>query len=69
MPHVDIFRSAETKYSKTKDHTFAYREIGDTSLYNRLPNATLSLFPDASHGGIFQYHEEFVSQALEFLAN
>ncbi|MFD9484974.1 alpha/beta fold hydrolase [Streptomyces sp. NPDC059991] len=34
----------------------------------RLPNGELvPLYPDAGHGGIFQYHDEFVSQALEFL--
>jgi pimeloyl-ACP methyl ester carboxylesterase len=36
-------------------------------LARRLPNAQLKLYPDAGHGGIFQYHEEFVPQALEFL--
>ncbi|MGP3638063.1 alpha/beta fold hydrolase [Streptomyces sp. 24-1644] len=34
----------------------------------RLPQGELvPLYPDAGHGGIFQYHEEFVPQALEFL--
>jgi pimeloyl-ACP methyl ester carboxylesterase len=32
-----------------------------------LPNAQLSIFPDAGHGGIFQYHAAFVAQALAFL--
>ena len=36
-------------------------------LARHLPNAQLSIFPDASHGGIFQYHDVFVSQALKFL--
>ncbi|MGP3919405.1 alpha/beta fold hydrolase [Nonomuraea sp. 10N515B] len=34
----------------------------------RLPDAQLTLYRDAGHGGIFQYHEEFVKKALEFLA-
>lgn len=34
----------------------------------RLPQSELvPLYPDAGHGGIFQYHDEFVAQALEFL--
>ena len=37
-------------------------------LARRLPNAQLALYEDAGHGGIFQYHETFVRQALEFLA-
>jgi pimeloyl-ACP methyl ester carboxylesterase len=36
-------------------------------LARRLPNAQLSIFPDAGHGGIFQYHAPFVQQALAFL--
>lgn len=38
-----------------------------TDLARRLPNAQLTLYPDAGHGGIFQYHEEFVAEALTFL--
>lgn len=36
-------------------------------LARRLPNAELVLYEDAGHGGIFQYHENFVKKALEFL--
>nr|WP_232017114.1 alpha/beta hydrolase [Gordonia insulae] len=37
-------------------------------LARRLPNATLRIYSDAGHGGIFQAHEQFVPTALEFLA-
>jgi pimeloyl-ACP methyl ester carboxylesterase len=36
-------------------------------LARRLPHAQLIIYPDAGHGGIFQYHEEFVPEALKFL--
>ena len=37
-------------------------------LAERLPNGELiPLYPDAGHGGIFQYHEEFVPKMLDFL--
>ena len=36
-------------------------------LAHRLPNAELVVYPDAGHGGIFQFHEQFVARALEFL--
>lgn len=36
-------------------------------LARRLPNSTLIIYPDAGHGGIFQFHAEFVPSALEFL--
>jgi pimeloyl-ACP methyl ester carboxylesterase len=38
-------------------------------LANRIPNATLRIYPDAGHGGIFQFHERFVPDALEFLGS
>jgi pimeloyl-ACP methyl ester carboxylesterase len=38
------------------------------ALFEALPNAKLSIFPDASHGGIFQYADAFVDQTLHFLA-
>jgi pimeloyl-ACP methyl ester carboxylesterase len=41
--------------------------INSFELARRLPNAQLSIFPDASHGGIFQYYSVFVQQALDFL--
>lgn len=37
-------------------------------LARRLPNAELVLYDDAGHGGIFQYHEEFVEAATNFLS-
>jgi pimeloyl-ACP methyl ester carboxylesterase len=36
-------------------------------LARRLPDSELVIYPDAGHGGIFQFHEQFVEQALEFL--
>ena len=36
-------------------------------LARRLPNAELVIYPDAGHGGIFQFHEQFVERALAFL--
>ena len=34
----------------------------------RIPHAELVIYEDAGHGGIFQYHTEFVPKALAFLA-
>jgi pimeloyl-ACP methyl ester carboxylesterase len=36
-------------------------------LDRRLPNSQLVVYPDAGHGGVFQYHEDFVKRALEFI--
>jgi pimeloyl-ACP methyl ester carboxylesterase len=37
-------------------------------LAQRLPDADLVIYPDAGHGGVFQFHQQFVDTALEFLA-
>jgi len=42
--------------------------VNTHDLARRLPNSTLIVYPDAGHGGIFQYHTTFVPSALEFLA-
>ena len=36
-------------------------------LVRRVPNGELEIYPDAGHGGIFQFHRQFVRTALEFL--
>jgi pimeloyl-ACP methyl ester carboxylesterase len=36
-------------------------------LDSRLPDSELVIYPDAGHGGVFQFHEDFVERALEFL--
>ncbi|HEX8854439.1 MAG TPA: alpha/beta hydrolase [Thermoleophilaceae bacterium] len=36
-------------------------------LARRLPNSELVIYPDAGHGGVFQFHEDFVTRTLEFL--
>ena len=36
-------------------------------LDRRLPNSQLVIYPDAGHGGVFQFHEDFVKRAVEFL--
>jgi pimeloyl-ACP methyl ester carboxylesterase len=49
------------------DHDRMVPSRNSTDLARRLPNAQLTLYPDAGHGGIFQYHAEFVEEALRFL--
>lgn len=37
-------------------------------LAQRLPNSELIIYPDSGHGGVFQFHADFVPKALEFLS-
>jgi pimeloyl-ACP methyl ester carboxylesterase len=49
------------------DHDRMVPTSNTYDLAKRLPNSELKIYPDAGHGGIFQYHREFVPAVLEFL--
>lgn len=36
-------------------------------LHRRINGSELVIYPNSGHGGIFQYHDEFTSTAIEFL--
>jgi pimeloyl-ACP methyl ester carboxylesterase len=38
------------------------------AMYQHMPTAQLSLYPDSGHGALFQYHDHFVSQVNDFLS-
>jgi pimeloyl-ACP methyl ester carboxylesterase len=42
--------------------------VNSRDLARRLPNSSLTIYPDAGHGGVFQFHAQFVPEALAFLA-
>ena len=49
------------------DHDRMVPTTNTVDLDRRLPNSELLIYPDAGHGGIFQYHDEFVAKALALL--
>jgi pimeloyl-ACP methyl ester carboxylesterase len=49
------------------DHDRMVPTTNTVDVDRRLPNSELVIYPDAGHGGIFQYHDEFVDKALAFL--
>jgi pimeloyl-ACP methyl ester carboxylesterase len=49
------------------DNDIMVPTVNSVELARKLPNAELSIFPDAGHGAIFQYHDAFIEQALRFL--
>jgi pimeloyl-ACP methyl ester carboxylesterase len=60
IPHPVLVANGESDKMVPSKNTIALAE--------RLPSSELiPLYPDAGHGGIFQYHEQFVRKALEFL--
>ena len=49
------------------DHDRMVPTSNTVDMADRFPNAELKIYPDAGHGGVFQYHDEFVAQVLDFL--
>lgn len=49
------------------DHDRMVPTSNSRDLAKRLPNARLTIYPDAGHGGVFQYHAAFVAETLTFL--
>jgi pimeloyl-ACP methyl ester carboxylesterase len=49
----------------SNDTMFPTRE--SVLLFEKLPNAQLSLYPDSSHGSLFQHAQLFVEQVRYFL--
>lgn len=50
------------------DHDRMVTTVNTYDLAKRLPNSSLIIYPDAGHGGIFQFNQDFVKQSLTFLA-
>ncbi|KQT65967.1 MULTISPECIES: alpha/beta fold hydrolase [unclassified Aureimonas] len=51
------------------DHDIMVPTENSRDLARRIPGAELVLYPDAGHGGIFQYHGPFLERATAFLAD
>jgi pimeloyl-ACP methyl ester carboxylesterase len=51
------------------DHDVMVASSLSADMARRLPNAQLTIYPDAGHGGVFQYHRRFVPEALKFLGD
>jgi pimeloyl-ACP methyl ester carboxylesterase len=68
QPPTDLSRIQPAVLVANGAHDRMVPSHNSADLARRLPNAQLKLDPDAGHGGIFQYHAQFVPEALNFLA-
>lgn len=66
-PAVDLSVIKQPALVANGDHDRMVPSSNTYDLAKRLPNSELVIYPDAGHGGVFQYHEDFVSKALAFL--
>jgi pimeloyl-ACP methyl ester carboxylesterase len=51
------------------DHDLMVASKHSIDMARRLPDATLKIYPNSGHGGVFQHHREFVPDVLKFLAD
>lgn len=49
------------------DNDLMVPSVNSFELARLIPNAQLGIYEDAGHGGIFQYHADFVAKAQAFL--
>lgn len=64
---ADLSRVPQAVFVANGDHDRMVPTQNSTDLARRLPNAKLTIYPDAGHGGIFQFHQQFVERTLAFL--
>ncbi len=63
----DLSRIAMPTFVANGEHDIMVPSVNSAHLMLGIPNARLSLYKDAGHGGIFQYHDQFVEESLAFL--
>lgn len=65
----DLSRITQPVLVANGDHDLMVASSLSADMARRLSNAKLTIYPDSGHGGVFQYHQAFVAEALDFLAN
>jgi pimeloyl-ACP methyl ester carboxylesterase len=65
----DLSRITQPVLVANGDHDLMVASRLSADMACRLPNARLTIYPDSEHGGVFQHHQAFVSEVLDFLAN
>lgn len=67
QPPQDLSRIQIPTLIVNGDNDIMVPTVNSAELADRIPNSQLILYPDAGHGGIFQYHTDFVTRATAFL--
>jgi len=64
---ADLSTIRQPVFVANGDHDRMVPTSNSVDLARRLPNSEIKIYPDAGHGGIFQFHDQFVPQVLAFL--
>ena len=65
-PH-DLGKITQPVFVANGDNDVMVASSHSEDLARRIPDAKLTIYPDSGHGGVFQYHHEFVPAVVEFL--
>lgn len=64
----DLAKITQPTFVANGDDDLMVPTANSLDLARRIPEAKLTIYEDAGHGGIFQHHRAFVAEALAFLA-
>lgn len=65
----DLSHITQPVFVANGDHDLMVKSSHSADMARRLPNASLTIYPDSGHGGVFQHHQRFVPAVLDFLAD
>jgi pimeloyl-ACP methyl ester carboxylesterase len=63
----DLSSITQPVFVANGDHDLMVASSHSADMARRIPNSRLTIYPNSGHGGVFQHHREFVTEALEFL--
>ncbi|MFC9767367.1 alpha/beta fold hydrolase [Rhodococcus jostii] len=65
----DLSKITAPVFVANGDHDLMVASEHSEDLAERLPDSTITIYPNSGHGGVFQHHETFVPDVLKFLAD
>jgi pimeloyl-ACP methyl ester carboxylesterase len=67
-PAADLSQITQPTLIANGDNDRMVPSVLSEDLHHRIKGSELVIYPDAGHGGIFQFHDRFAPVAVEFLA-
>jgi len=64
---ADLSRITQPTLIANGDNDRMVPSVLSEDMHRRIAGSQLIIYPNSGHGGIFQYHSEFVSAAIQFL--
>ena len=65
----DLSKITAPVFVANGDHDLMVASEHSADMARRLPDATLKIYPNSGHGGVFQHYREFVPDVVKFLAD